>query len=65
MEVKSYTAEVHSRATNKLIQMSKIAQHIDDLLSEKKYTHVEFWGLIWDDLESDVESLLLIEEALG
>lgn len=65
MEVKSYTSEVHSRATNKLIQMSKIAQHIDDLLSRKKYTHVEFWGLIWDDLESDVESLLLIEEALG
>lgn len=60
-----YTSEVHSRATNKLIQMSKIAQHIDDLLSRKKYTHVEFWGLIWDDLESDVESLLLIEEALG
>ncbi len=65
MEVKSYASKVHSRATNKLMQMSKIAQHIDDLLSQKKYTHVEFWGMIWDDLESDVESLLLIEEALG
>jgi len=65
MEVKSYASKVHSRATNKLMQMSKIAQHIDDLLSQKKYAHVEFWGLIWDDLESDVESLLLIEEALG
>lgn len=64
MKVKSYTSKVHSRATHKLLQMNTIAQHMDDLLSQKKYTHVEFWSLIWDDLESDVESLLLIEEAL-
>ena len=44
--------------------MATIAQHISDLLTQKKYSEIEFWGTVFDELEAEVESLLLIREAL-
>jgi hypothetical protein len=44
--------------------MTKIAQHISNLLEDKRYKEVESWGLMYDDLEAEVESIILIREAL-
>jgi len=59
-----YLTELYVRATEKMGQMSQIAQHINNLLEDKKYKEIESWGLIWDDLEAEVESIILIREAL-
>lgn len=59
-----YLTEVHIRATEIFSQMTKIAQHISNLLEDKRYKEIEPWGLIWDDLEAEVESLLLIRSTL-
>lgn len=59
-----YLTELYVRATEIFSQMTKIAQHISNLLEDKKYKEIESWGLIFDDLEAEVESLLLIREAL-
>ena len=65
MEEKSqYLSELYVRATEIFAQMSTIAQHISDLLTQKKYSEIEFWGTVFDELEAEVESLLLIREAL-
>ena len=60
----TYLSELHIRACEIFAQMTKIAQHISNLLEDKRYSEVECWGLIWDDLEAEVESLILIREAL-
>jgi len=60
----TYLSELHIRACEIFAQMIKIAQHISNLLEDKQYNEVECWGLIWDDLEAEVESLILIREAL-
>ena len=59
-----YLTELYVRATEIFSQMSQIAQHINNLLEDKKYKEIECWGLIWDDLEAEVESIILIREAL-
>lgn len=59
-----YLTELYIKATEKMGQMSQIAQHISNLLEDKKYKEIESWGLIWDDLEAEVESIILIREAL-
>lgn len=59
-----YLTELYVRATEIFSQMSQIAQHINNLLEDKKYKEIESWGLIWDDLEAEVESIILIREAL-
>lgn len=65
MEEKSqYLSELYVRATEIFAQMSTIAQHISDLLTQKKYSEIEFWGTVFDDLEAEVESIILIREAL-
>jgi hypothetical protein len=65
MEEKSqYLSELYVRATEIFAQMTKIAQHISDLLTQKKYSEIEFWGTVFDDLEAEVESIILIREAL-
>ena len=61
---KEYLTELYIRATEKMGQMSQIAQHINNLLEDKRYKEIEPWGLIWDDLEAEVESIILIREAL-
>ena len=61
---KEYLTELYIRATEKMGQMSQIAQHIRNLLEDKRYKEIEPWGLIWDDLEAEVESIILIREAL-
>lgn len=61
---KEYLTELYIRATEKMGQMSQIAQHISNLLEDKRYKEIEPWGLIWDDLEAEVESIILIREAL-
>jgi len=63
-EKDTYLSELFIRATEIFAQMTKIAQHISNLLEDKKYKEIESWGLIWDDLEAEVESLILIREAL-
>ena len=60
----TYLSELFIRATEIFAQMTKIAQHINNLLEDKKYKEIECWGLIWDDLEAEVESIILIREAL-
>jgi len=65
MEEKSqYLSELYVRSTEIFKQMSTIAQHISDLLEDKRFKEIEPWGLIWDDLEAEVESIILIREAL-
>lgn len=65
MEEKSqYLSELYVRATEIFKQMATIAQHISDLLTQKKYKEIEFWGTVFDDLEAEVESIILIREAL-
>ena len=65
MEEKSqYLSELYVRATAIFNQMTKIAQHISDLLTQKKYSEIEFWGTVFDELEAEVESIILIREAL-
>ena len=65
MEEKSqYLSELYIRATSIFAQMSTIAQHISDLLTQKKYSEIEFWGTVFDELEAEVESIILIREAL-
>jgi hypothetical protein len=63
-EKDTYLSELFIRATEIFAQMTKIAQHISNLLEDKRYKEIECWGLIWDDLEAEVESLILIREAL-
>jgi hypothetical protein len=60
----TYLTELHIRATEIFAQMTKIAQHISNLLEDKRYKEIEPWGLIWDDLEAEVESLLFIRSTL-
>ena len=60
----TYLSELHIRAYEIFAQMTKINQHIRNLLEDKQYNEVECWGLIWDDLEAEIESLILIREAL-
>ena len=59
-----YLTELYIRATEIFAQMIKISQHISNLLEDKKYKEVESWGLIWDDLEAEIESLLFIRSTL-
>ena len=61
----TYLTELHIRATEIFSQMIKIAQHINNLLEDKRFKEIEPWGLIWDDLEAEVESLLIIKSALS
>jgi hypothetical protein len=60
----TYLSELFIRATEIFAQMTKIAQHISNLLEDKRYKEVESWGLMYDDLEAEVESIILIREAL-
>jgi hypothetical protein len=60
----TYLSELYIRACEIFVQMTKIAQHISNLLEDKQYNEVECWGLMFDDLEAEVESLILIREAL-
>jgi hypothetical protein len=60
----TYLSELHIRACEIFAQMTKIAQHISNLLEDKRYKEIEPWGLIWDDLEAEVESLLFIRSTL-
>jgi hypothetical protein len=64
-EENKYLSELYIRATEIYKQLSTIAQHISDLLNQRKYKEVEYWGLIWDELEAEVESILLIRSALS
>lgn len=59
-----YLTELYIKATEKMGQMSQIAQHISNLLEDKRFKEIEIWELIWDDLEAEVESIILIREAL-
>ena len=59
-----YLSELYIRATAIFKQMATIAQHISDLLTQKKYSEIEFWGTVFDELEAEVESIILIREAL-
>ena len=61
----TYLSELHIRACEIFSQMTKIAQHISNLLEDKRFKEIEPWGLIWDDLEAEVESLLIIKSALS
>ena len=63
-EKDTYLSELFIRATEIFAQMTKIAQHISNLLEDKRYKEIESWGLIWDDLEAEVESLLFIRSTL-
>lgn len=63
-EESQYLSELYIRATEIFAQMTKIAQHISNLLEDKRYKEIEPWGLIFDDLEAEVESIILIREAL-
>jgi hypothetical protein len=63
-EKDTYLSELFIRATEIFAQMTKIAQHISNLLEDKQYKEIECWGLIFDDLEAEVESIILIREAL-
>lgn len=63
-EKDNYLTELHIRATEIFSQMTKIATHIHNLLEDKRYKEIESWGLIWDDLEAEVESLLFIRSTL-
>jgi len=60
----TYLSELFIRATEIFAQMTKIAQHISNLLEDKQYKEIESWGLMYDDLEAEVESIILIREAL-
>lgn len=39
-----YLTELHIRATEIFSQMTKIAQHISNLLEDKRYKEIESWG---------------------
>jgi len=63
-EKDTYLSELFIRAYEIFAQMTKIAQHISNLLEDKQYKEIESWGLMYDDLEAEVESIILIREAL-
>jgi hypothetical protein len=61
----TYSVDLSIRIDAKLNQMVFINQHSINLLNEgKTQEQIQVWCSLFDDLEAEVESLILIKECL-